>query len=86
MGMYTEFHFNARLRQNVPEEVLAILNFMLLENKEIKNREIVIPEHPLFETTRWKWMLLCDSYYYQKKMTKRKQRNENSSAQVVRYI
>lgn len=64
MGMYTEFHFNAELRQDVPEEILAIIDFMLLENSRIKNLKIITPSHPLFETPRWKWMLLCDSYYF----------------------
>lgn len=58
--MYTEFHFNAELKADVPQNVLDILRFML------KKTDICpeLPPHPLFETERWKRMLMSDSYCF----------------------
>lgn len=61
MGMYTEFHFNAELKQNVPLEVVAVLRFMLSNAKEYVGD---LPDSPLFETDRWRWMLQMSSYYF----------------------
>lgn len=64
MGMYTEFHFNVELISNVSSEVLEILKFMI-SNEEKKDSSLLnLPNHVLFNTNRWKWMLLCDSYYF----------------------
>ena len=60
MGMYTEFHFNAELRRDTPEEVIAVLQYMLGRIEE----KPTLPEHELFRTDRWKYMLRCDSYYF----------------------
>ena len=60
MGMYTEFHFNVKLKKDVPQNVVDVLNFMLLETKA----EPSLPEHPLFATDRWRVMLVMDSYYF----------------------
>jgi len=62
MGMYTEFHFNVELKKNVPQEIINILNFML--NNEGKPPQFTVPDHPLFLTDRWHWMLTSDSYYF----------------------
>jgi hypothetical protein len=63
MGMYTEFHFNVKLADNVPAEVLAILTTML----DTKDPDALpaLPDHPLFQSHLWRWMLLCDSYYFE---------------------
>jgi hypothetical protein len=61
MGMYTEFHFNAELKQNVPLEVIAVLRFMLSNDKEYAGK---LPDSPLFQTDRWRWMLQMNSYYF----------------------
>lgn len=61
MGMYTEFHFNARLRKDVPDDVLAILKGMVQGEDEAPE---TTPAHPLFATDRWEYMLQCDSYYF----------------------
>jgi hypothetical protein len=60
MGMYTELHFNAELRPDVPEEVLNVLRVML----GMEDRHVPLPRHPLFETGRWGVMLGMDSYYF----------------------
>ena len=61
MGMYTELHFNSRLKPDVPTSVLRVLEYMLGENSAIGEP---IPDHPLFNTSRWAVMLRCDSYYF----------------------
>lgn len=63
MGMYTEFHFNSRLKENTPAEVLEALQWMLAEDKP--DVPPALPSHPLFQgKLRCKWMLLSDSYYF----------------------
>jgi hypothetical protein len=60
MGMYTEFHFNAKLIKDVDKNVLDILRYMLHEIEEAPD----LPNHSLFSTKRWRLMLKCDSYYF----------------------
>lgn len=59
--MYTALHLNVRLREDTPEEVIEILRYMI--NEESKD-SIPTPEHPLFATERWDYMLQCNSYYH----------------------
>lgn len=59
MGMYTELHLNSALKADVPTSVLDKLKFMLGETEV----DTAI-DHPLFSTERWKFMLRCDSYYF----------------------
>lgn len=59
MGMYTEFHFNSELKADTPDNVIKTLQVMLGEEIGVK-----LPEHPLFGDTRWRFMLICDSYYF----------------------
>lgn len=58
MGMYTELNIGVRIYP-IPT-VVQKLNYMLGEDTE----DVHI-EHPLFtDQTRWKYMLLSDSYYF----------------------
>ena len=58
MGMYTELNIGVRICPT--PTVLQKLNYMLGEDTE----DVYI-DHPLFtDRTRWKYMLLCDSYYF----------------------
>ncbi len=61
MGMYTELHFNSRLRQDVPDIVINTLEYMV-EASNIGLGEL--PEHELFKTDRWPMMLRMDSAYF----------------------
>lgn len=61
MGMYTELHFNAELKRDVPEPVLAALRHMVGDEEA---EPAMLPDHPLFRTERWPHMLQCDSYYF----------------------
>ncbi len=60
MGMYTEFHFNSELREDVPEDVLVVLRFMLGRSGYPKE----LPSHELFSSSRWSHMLRSDSPYF----------------------
>lgn len=60
MGMYTEFHYNTQLKEDIPQDVLSILQFMLGEDERCPT----LPKHPLFNTSRWDYMLRCDSCYF----------------------
>lgn len=66
MGMYTELHFSSALKKSVPSEVVDILIYM---TKYSDKQEYFgkIPEHDLFKTNRWRFMLNCDSYYFDTK-------------------
>lgn len=62
MGMYTEFVYAIDLRENTPQEVIDLLNYMT--NTGDNCDEIEIPKHELFGDTRWRHMLKCDSAYF----------------------
>ena len=63
MGMYTEFHFNAELKQDVDNNIIATLKYMLIE-AELAPK--TLPKHELFKNpkNRWRFMLITDSYYF----------------------
>ena len=60
MGMYTEFYFNAELKHDTPDDVVAMLRFMLGTSAD----KPPLPDDPLFSTERWRYMLMCDSAYF----------------------
>ena len=69
MGMYTEFHFNALLKPDVPKKVIDVLKCMVGDpscpherTEGIDTRDL--PDHALFGETRWRWMLTGNSYYF----------------------
>ena len=59
MGMYTELHFNAEVRDDA--EALPILQFMVDHHAPAPT---TLPDHPLFSRERWRFMLTCDSCYF----------------------
>lgn len=62
MGMYTEFHFNVELKTDTPQSVLDILKFML--DPKAESAQPPVPEHPFFDSERWRWLFVMDSYYF----------------------
>ena len=61
MGMYTEICTRIELnKKTTPQAVIDILKYMLGETEECPN----LPEHPLFKTGKWDFMLRCSSYYH----------------------
>ena len=61
MGMYTELRYAAELITDVPGEVIETLQYMTKDKEAINFPQI---DHPLFESARWQFMLVCDSYYF----------------------
>lgn len=61
MGMYTELNIGVNLIPETPKNIIEILEYMLGENE---NDNIETTNHPLFLTDRWRYMLRCDSYYF----------------------
>jgi len=61
MGMYTEIHFNSELKPDTPEDVINILKYMV---GDLDDKPVSKPNHELFGDTRWRFMLQCDSYYF----------------------
>jgi hypothetical protein len=60
MGMYTQLHFAAKLRKDVPAEVVEVLRFMARGTEGAPQT----PDHPLFSTERWRCLFTMDSYYF----------------------
>jgi hypothetical protein len=59
--MYTELVMAIELKKDVPSQVIKVLSYMVGENGvEPAN----LPNHPLFKTPRWSFMLNSDSYYF----------------------
>ena len=58
MEIYTELHFNSKLKEISPE-ILMTLKYMI---GEIDTSPLILPDHKLFTTdTRWRYMLHTDS-------------------------
>lgn len=64
MSMYTEFHFNANLRDDTSENVMHVLKAMTTIERNPYGWVFETPDHPLFKTQRWEAMLNSDSYYF----------------------
>ena len=60
MGMYTELHFNAELKKDVPSDIVAVLEYMMNPINKPNN----LPDHPFFHTDRWDALFVMDSYYF----------------------
>jgi len=58
MGMYTELVISTRVKDD--PGAIEILKFMTGRGE----LPPTLPEHPLFTTARWKFMLTCSSYYF----------------------
>ena len=63
MGMYTEIYVKAVLKEDVDDNVINILKYMLgIDDVELE--DFTIPSHSLFKTDRWDSMLRSGSYYH----------------------
>ncbi len=60
MGMYTELNIGVALQSDTPQSIIDILKYMLNDMPESPD----VPDHDLFKTDRWTFMLCCDSYYF----------------------
>lgn len=59
MGMYTELNIGVSLMSDTPDNVIDILRYMLSDGDKVET-----PDHPLFSTQRWHFMLVSGSYYF----------------------
>ena len=63
MDMYTEIYVKAVLKEDVDDNVINILKYMLgMDDVELE--DLTIPPHSLFETNNWHYMLRSGSYYH----------------------
>lgn len=63
MGMYTELVCAFNLKEETPTEVIGILERMC--DGDIQDLNLIeLPDHNLFKSARWKFMLKSDSYYF----------------------
>jgi hypothetical protein len=61
MGMYTELVLAIELKSSIEPQVIKILSYMVGDNEV---EPVILPDHPLFKTPRWSFMLEGDSYYF----------------------
>ena len=59
MGMYTELVLAVEFRSDTPAYVFDMLKIMI-DDRGVPET-ILLPDHPLFKTDRWAYMLRCDS-------------------------
>lgn len=63
MGMYTEIYVKVVLKEDVDDNVINILKYMLgIDDVELE--DLTLPSHRLFEKERWHYMLRSGSYYH----------------------
>lgn len=75
MGMYTELVLGVELSSE--PTVIDTLKLMLDGDEENK---VVTIDHPLFSTSRWAYMLLCDSFYFDGQTDSKLVYDENSKS------
>ena len=61
MGMYTELNIGVEFKEDIPSEVVEVLEAMTGDVNLSIETSI---DHPLFKTSRWRWMLHLDSYSF----------------------
>lgn len=59
MGMYTELVLAVEFRSDTPAYIFDMLKIMI-DDHGVPER-FLLPDHPLFKTDRWTYMLRCDS-------------------------
>lgn len=63
MSMYTEIYVKAVLKEGVNINVIDVLKYMLgMDNIELE--DLILPNHSLFTTNNWHYMLRSGSYYH----------------------
>lgn len=66
MGMYTEVFVKLSLVENVDQSVVEVLKYMMGygTDGEVSEKPDLLPDHPLFSTSRWDFMLQSSSFYH----------------------
>ncbi len=60
MGMYTELVFKASIRADIPDPVHAVLRHLFADG----DRPSALPDHPLFQCSRWGQIGRGSSFYH----------------------
>jgi hypothetical protein len=60
MGMYTELLLKTEVKEDIPLDVEAVLQF-LFNGRE---RPEELPDHPFFQCQRWSLIGQCSSFYH----------------------
>lgn len=63
MGMYTELNISVNLDYSKIDKYRDILRFMTGES-DVDASSLTLPDHPLFQSDRWEYMLRCRSAYF----------------------
>ncbi len=61
MGMYTEILIKEKVKEEIPNEVYDVLNYIFNNNGEMPMPE-ELPEHEFFNTPRWQQIGCSNSY------------------------
>lgn len=61
MGMYTEIVIKACMKENLPEEVSKVLDYMFRGGEK---PDIYLPSHSFFKCPRWDFIGKGSSYYH----------------------
>lgn len=64
MGMYTKIFVDVNFKENLPNDVILALKIMVGDLDLVYYSRSDLPNHKLFDTTRWDFMLQCSSYYH----------------------
>lgn len=62
MGMYTELVMACTFSKLNDNDIKLLM--CMVGDEDFEETVIEIPDHPLFLTSRWKFMLCSDSYYF----------------------
>lgn len=77
MGMYTELHLKAILKNDT--EFLTVITYMIdndsIGDQLLKHAMIEHEHHPFFKTERWRWCLRGGSAYFEQDPFQRLERN-----------
>ena len=64
MGMYTKISVDLKFKENLPLEVVEALKVMVGEVDGNLYTRSDLPQHKIFNTPRWDFMLRCSSFYH----------------------
>ena len=65
MGMYTEVYICSGIKDDTPDSVLKVIQYLFDGKRELKDWEkLELPAHEFFKTERWRIIGKCCSYYH----------------------
>src|SRR6266581_3359389 len=78
MGVWTEAVITCELKNDVPQQVINVLNYLINPVEDLATREI--PSHPFFQRPDWHMTLAMDCAYFPGDTIGVLKRDEYSSA------